>query len=230
MFRFSKIPGFRVSENSGGPSGCQLSGNPQKHQCFIGFQENAWGYFQPLPQLKAAQSYVIVAARWLPSMAATEKRKRAEESGATVNSEKVCPTRRPEAGPELRANIRPMSPPVGLGNPGEQRLRLPVIPPEAEAPQKAPEERMNVPQSASKHRKHGQTAFSILEVLVGAAIFGLGLVSLLVGLSTSFAFTRLAREDLRATQIMVERLETIRLYNWDQINGSNAFVIPTTFT
>ena len=89
---------------------------------------------------------------------------------------------------------------------------------------------MSVPQSASKHRTHGQTAFTILEVLVGAAIFGLGLVSLLVGLSSSFAFTRLAREELRATQIMLERMETIRLYNWAQINGSNAFVIPTTFT
>jgi len=35
---------------------------------------------------------------------------------------------------------------------------------------------------------------------------------------------------LRATQIMLERMETIRLYNWDQINGSNGFVIPTIFT
>jgi hypothetical protein len=30
---------------------------------------------------------------------------------------------------------------------------------------------------------------------------------------------RLAREDLRATQILVEKMETIRLYNWDQITS-----------
>src|ERR1041385_9178379 len=75
-----------------------------------------------------------------------------------------------------------------------------------------------------------EAAFSMIEVLVGAAIFGLGFVSLLAGISSSFTLTQLAREDLRATQIMLERMETLRLYSWDQINGSNGFVIPTIFT
>ena len=73
-------------------------------------------------------------------------------------------------------------------------------------------------------------AYSIIEILVGVAVFGLGFVSLLTGIASAFSFTQLAREDLRATQIMLERMETIRLYNWDQINGSNGFVIPTIFT
>ena len=78
--------------------------------------------------------------------------------------------------------------------------------------------------------RRGQTAYSITEVLVGAAIFGLGFVSLLGGISSGFMFTQVAREDLRATQIMLERMETIRLYSWNQINGSNSFVIPVNFT
>jgi hypothetical protein len=38
----------------------------------------------------------------------------------------------------------------------------------------------------------------------------------------------MARENERATQILLEKVETIRLYNWDQIN-SNGF-IPATFS
>ena len=36
------------------------------------------------------------------------------------------------------------------------------------------------------------------------------------------------RENLRATQILQERMEPIRLYNWDQINTAN--FIPASFT
>src|SRR5438876_7965672 len=89
---------------------------------------------------------------------------------------------------------------------------------------------MKISTSTTPKGKRGQIAYSIIEVLVGAGIFGLGFVSLLAGMSSAFSFTQLAREDLRATQIMLERMETIRLYNWDQINGSNGFVIPTIFT
>src|SRR5437879_12621090 len=39
---------------------------------------------------------------------------------------------------------------------------------------------------------------------------------------------RMARENLRATQIMLEKVETIRLYSWDQINTPN--FIPPGFT
>src|SRR2546428_10587963 len=75
-----------------------------------------------------------------------------------------------------------------------------------------------------------ESAAAMIEMLVGAAIFGIAFTSLLGGISSSFSFTQVAREDLRATQIMLERMETVRLYNWSQINGSNGFVIPTTFT
>jgi hypothetical protein len=53
-------------------------------------------------------------------------------------------------------------------------------------------------------------------------------VSLYGGIASGFAVVNLARENLRANQIIVEKMETIRLYNWDQVN-SNGF-IPATFT
>jgi len=39
---------------------------------------------------------------------------------------------------------------------------------------------------------------------------------------------RLARENLRATQVIQEKFETIRLYTWDQINDPN--FVPASFT
>jgi prepilin-type N-terminal cleavage/methylation domain-containing protein len=75
--------------------------------------------------------------------------------------------------------------------------------------------------------KAGASAFSLIEVLVGVAIMGVMFVSLYAGMSSGFAVTQLARENLRATQIMLERMEGIRLFNWDQVNYSN--MIPSTF-
>lgn len=70
-------------------------------------------------------------------------------------------------------------------------------------------------------------AFSLVEVLVGMGIVGIVFVSLYAGISIGFGLIQLMRENLRATQIIVERMETIRLCSWDQItSGTN---LPPTF-
>lgn len=71
------------------------------------------------------------------------------------------------------------------------------------------------------------SAFSLLEVLIGMGIMGIALVSLYAGISSCVSLTKSAREDLRATQIMLERMEGIRLFNWNQLVYSN--MIPSTF-
>ncbi len=43
-----------------------------------------------------------------------------------------------------------------------------------------------------------------------------------------FTLTQLLRENQRATQIIMEKVEILRLYNWDQVN--TAGFIPTEFT
>jgi type II secretory pathway pseudopilin PulG len=73
-----------------------------------------------------------------------------------------------------------------------------------------------------------EEAFSLVETIVGAMMVALLFVGLYAGMSGGFALTRVARENLRATQILLERMEGIRLYNWDQLTASN--MIPTTFT
>jgi len=48
-------------------------------------------------------------------------------------------------------------------------------------------------------------------------ILGITVVALLSGVTSGMLTMRMARENLRATQIMVERTETLRLYTWDQL-------------
>jgi prepilin-type N-terminal cleavage/methylation domain-containing protein len=87
---------------------------------------------------------------------------------------------------------------------------------------------MNVSLPIRSSPKRGWDAYTLLEVLIGMSIVGIMAVSFYAGMSSGFAITQLARENLRATQIMVERMEGIRLHNWDQVTSGT--LIPTNFT
>lgn len=71
-------------------------------------------------------------------------------------------------------------------------------------------------------------AFSLIEVIVAIAIVGLVIGTFYTALTHGFTVLRMEYEDRRATQILIQKAETIRLYSWDQIN-LNGF-IPATFT
>jgi type II secretory pathway pseudopilin PulG len=70
-------------------------------------------------------------------------------------------------------------------------------------------------------------AFTLVEVMVSVAVCGFLFVSLYAGIAQGTSSLQRAREKLRATQILSEKLEVIRLYNWDQVNTSG--YIPSTF-
>jgi type II secretory pathway pseudopilin PulG len=70
-------------------------------------------------------------------------------------------------------------------------------------------------------------AFTMVEVLLGLAVLSIMFVSLYGGFSGGFAVVQLSRENMRGTQILQEKMETIRLYTWDQINTPG--FIPTNF-
>ena len=76
--------------------------------------------------------------------------------------------------------------------------------------------------------KKAEEATTIMEVTVAIVIILITVVGLLGCFSYGFFAMQLARENQRATQILLEKVETLRLYSWDQIN-SNGF-IPQTFT
>src|SRR3954469_17925973 len=71
-------------------------------------------------------------------------------------------------------------------------------------------------------------AFSLVEATVGLALLAVVCLALYSGLSSTTFSVRLSRENLRATQIMAEKLDTIRLYGWNQL--TNATYVPRTFT
>ena len=61
-------------------------------------------------------------------------------------------------------------------------------------------------------------AFTLIEVVVGTALVALVVGALYSGIVFGVQRTAFIREDIRATQIMLEKLEQLRLYRWDQIN------------
>lgn len=73
-----------------------------------------------------------------------------------------------------------------------------------------------------------QTAFTFAEVLVATGVVAIMFVTLYVGISFGFAVTKSERENLRATQVMLERMEGIRLFSWDQLLDTAKN--PLTFT
>ena len=72
------------------------------------------------------------------------------------------------------------------------------------------------------------SAFTLPEVMMGVMIMSVMIVSLYLGLSQGFAVIQISRENIRATQILQEKMEAIRLFTWDQIN-TDGFV-PLNFS
>jgi prepilin-type N-terminal cleavage/methylation domain-containing protein len=71
-------------------------------------------------------------------------------------------------------------------------------------------------------------AFTLVEVMIGVGILGIMMVSFYGGFAFAFAEIRVARENVRATQILEERMEVVRLLNWDQLVNMPGY-IPSTF-
>jgi prepilin-type N-terminal cleavage/methylation domain-containing protein len=74
-----------------------------------------------------------------------------------------------------------------------------------------------------------EPAFTLIEVAMGVAVMGVLFAALYAGLSYGFAEVNLSREEERATQILQEKMEVVRLLNWDQVVNLPGY-IPTTFT
>src|SRR5438445_2103881 len=69
-------------------------------------------------------------------------------------------------------------------------------------------------------------AYTLVEVIVSILVLALMLISLYGGFSSGFAVVKLARENLRATQIMMQKMETVRLLKWSQLLDTNTFLQP----
>ena len=84
--------------------------------------------------------------------------------------------------------------------------------------------------SASRTGKFRQSegAYTISEVIIAVAVVAVMFISLYVGIAFGFSVTQFDRENLRATQILLERMEGIRLFTFDQLSDTTKN--PVTFT
>ena len=73
----------------------------------------------------------------------------------------------------------------------------------------------------------GASAFTLAEVMVACLLLGILVLSLFGAFSSGISVVQDARENMRATQIMVQKMETIRLYTWSQV--TNTALAPTNF-
>jgi hypothetical protein len=64
--------------------------------------------------------------------------------------------------------------------------------------------------------------------MMGVGVIGIMSISLYAGLSFGFAQIQLSREEERATQILAERMEVVRLLSWDQLVKLPGYV-PKSF-
>ena len=63
----------------------------------------------------------------------------------------------------------------------------------------------------------GKCGHTLVEVMISTGVLGFVLYSLYAGFAWGFAALQVSRENLRATQIMAERMEVIRLIKWDDV-------------
>lgn len=70
-----------------------------------------------------------------------------------------------------------------------------------------------------KGRRPAQTAYTIVEVVMAVLVVGILTVSLYAGFASGFTVMQTTRENLRATQVLVKKLEAVRLIRWDQLRN-----------
>ncbi|PWU21917.1 MAG: hypothetical protein C5B50_00565 [Verrucomicrobia bacterium] len=73
-----------------------------------------------------------------------------------------------------------------------------------------------------------QCGFTLVETLIASSVLGIMVVSLCSAYTFGFRVIRVSQENQRADQIMLQKLELLRVYGWSR-TCSNGFV-PATFT
>lgn len=72
-----------------------------------------------------------------------------------------------------------------------------------------------------------EAASTLTEVLAAVAILAIAMGGLMGALANGFHTMQMARENQRATQILMEKAEFARLYNWDQITNGTVITAVT---
>ena len=76
---------------------------------------------------------------------------------------------------------------------------------------------------AARVRRASAAGFTLVETVVATLIAGIMLPSLFTGLSFAFSTVQATREELRATQIIVQRMEALRLAPYKTLQDATAY-------
>jgi prepilin-type N-terminal cleavage/methylation domain-containing protein len=77
----------------------------------------------------------------------------------------------------------------------------------------------------SRNSVSGSRGFTLIEIMVGVAVLGTIMVAVFAGLTGGYAIMSTFRQDLRATQILTQKTEAVRLCTWSQLSS-----LPPSFT
>jgi type II secretory pathway pseudopilin PulG len=76
-----------------------------------------------------------------------------------------------------------------------------------------------------RHAKQSEKGVTLVDVIMAVALLGVMAGGIFGSFRYGFFTLQLLRENQRATQILLEKVETLRLYSWDQVNTPG--FIPT---
>src|SRR4051812_33207014 len=79
-----------------------------------------------------------------------------------------------------------------------------------------------------KARGLRQAGFRLIELCVAMSIILVTFLTIFASLTMGLSITQISRENLRATQIMLDKMEGVRLYNWDQLTNSTYLISSFT--
>jgi type II secretory pathway pseudopilin PulG len=74
--------------------------------------------------------------------------------------------------------------------------------------------------------KKAENGFTLVDVVMAIALLGVMASGIFGSFRYGFFTLQMTRENQRATQILLEKVETLRLYSWDQLN--TAGFVPAT--
>src|SRR5215813_818461 len=72
------------------------------------------------------------------------------------------------------------------------------------------------------------SGFTLIETVVATLLAGIMLPTLFAGLASGFSIVKVTRENLRATQVIMQRMEAIRLAPYKTLQDPAAY--PASFT
>lgn len=84
--------------------------------------------------------------------------------------------------------------------------------------------------SRGRRRCFRQAGFTLVEAVIASAVVGISFASLYSGLVQGDSIIQADQLNMRASQIMEQQMETIRLYTWNQITNTGYIPASNTYS